>query len=102
MRILYVHYMDPESGRGGMGVHILSSTTALRDLGHEVRVLSKEHTPAVGGAGPVVDRRSALRRRIAKYVFEPRALLRLPTRLPRELAVAREFRPDVVVVRYEA
>ena len=101
MRILYVHYMDPESGRGGMGVHILSSTAALRDLGHDVFVLGKEHGAAAATA-PSRDRRSALRRRIAKYGFQPRALLRVPGRVPREMGVAREFRPDVAVVRYEA
>jgi glycosyltransferase involved in cell wall biosynthesis len=86
-----------------MGVHIRSSTEALRALGHEVWVLGKRQRAAVATVtGPLVDRRSRLRRRVAKYAFEPRALLRLPFRLPRELAPARDFRPDVAVVRYEA
>ena len=29
-------------------------------------------------------------------------MLRCPTRVPRELAIARDFKPDVAVVRYEA
>jgi glycosyltransferase involved in cell wall biosynthesis len=103
MRVLYIHYMDPESGRGGMGVHIRSSTEALRALGHEVLVLGKRHKPETAAVvGPLVDRRTRLRRQVAKYVYEPRALLRGPFRLPRELRAARAFRPDVAVVRYEA
>jgi len=103
MRILYVHYMDPESGRGGMGVHIRSSTEALRALGHEVLVFSKpQKAPTAAVVGPAVDHRSRLRRQFAKYAFEPRALLRVPLRLPREWRAARAFRPDVAVVRYEA
>ena len=103
MRILYVHYMDPESARGGMGVHIHSSTEALEQLGHDVLVLAKPETAnATAPSGPVVDRRSRTRRSIAKYGYEPRALLRCPTRVPRELAIARDFKPDVAVVRYEA
>jgi glycosyltransferase involved in cell wall biosynthesis len=95
--------MDPESGRGGMGVHIRSSTEALRALGHEVLVLGKRHRAGgVTAVGPLVDRRTWFRRRLAKYAFEPRALLRVPFRLPRELGATHAFRPDVAVVRYEA
>lgn len=101
MRIVYVHYMSPESAHGGMGVHIRSSAQALRKIGHEVLVLHNQAGSRASLNGSRPRNRSLVRRLAAKYGYQARSLLRTPVRLRRELSIVRDFRPDVVLVRYE-
>lgn len=102
MRIAYLHCIrDPEAARGGPGVHIASSTAALRELGHDVEVIG----PVIDGTTApslAVEQRSRLRRAVAAYVYEPRAILRSLWRARRDLARVRAARPDVLLARYEA
>lgn len=102
MRITYFHCIgDPHAARGGPGVHIASSTAALRDLGHSVEVIG----PAIDATrAPTATKREryAWRRAVAAYVYEPRALVRSLWNVRRELARVRATKPDVLVARYEA
>lgn len=102
MRIAYLHCIaDPYAARGGPGVHIASSTTALRALGHTVEVIG----PTIDATrAPVVTKRErhAWRRAAASYVYEPRALVRSVWRARHEVPRVRAANPDVLLARYEA
>ena len=102
MRIAYLHCIrDPEAARGGPGVHIASSTAALRELGHGVEVIGPE-IDGTKAPSLAVRQRSRLRRAVASYVYEPRAILRSLWRARLDLPRVRAAQPDVILARYEA
>ncbi len=103
MRLLYVHHKMPDHRPGGMSVHIAYSTEALRVLGHEVQVLPMlgEATGPAKTPGPE-RQRSALRKQIARFGYEPRCFVRYPMRMYKLWRAIKAYRPDVLLVRYEA
>jgi glycosyltransferase involved in cell wall biosynthesis len=103
MKILYVHYKKPGYRPGGMEVHITSFVKAMRSLGQDIHVL-----PMLGNSGhegqPAghPQSRSIIRKQIARYGYIPRAFFRYPFRGLKLIRTIRSFRPDVLLVRYEA
>ncbi len=86
-----------------MSVHIAYSTEALRALGHEVRVLPMLGEASAPSKTPGPERqRSALRKQIARFGYEPRCLIRYPLRMYKLWRAIQAYRPDVLLVRYEA
>ncbi len=99
MKILYHHRT---ASKDGQAVHIEEMIEALREQGHEVRVVAPEMPAADGGAqlGTDVGWVQRLRARLPKALYE---LLELGYSLVayRKLARAvREFKPDAVYERY--
>ncbi len=100
MRILYHHRT---ASKDGQAVHIEELIHALRELGHEVRVVA----PDVGGTeerkgdmGGQVSWVQRLREKLPRAVYE---LLELGYSLlayARLARAAREFKPDVIYERY--
>ena len=104
MRIAYLHYLVPDdTGRH----HVRQFAAGARALGHEVEVVAM-NLAAEGGQAPGsrVRRRSRLRdwavRRAGRYLHEPKELLWNAFYVPRELAILRRLRPDVLLVRDHA
>ena len=95
MKILYHHRT---ASKDGQAVHIDEMITALRELGHEVRVVAPQTTDG-DGMGAEVGWVQRLRERLPKAVYE---LLELGYTLVayRQLSrAAAEFRPDVLYER---
>lgn len=98
MRILYHHRT---ASKDGQAVHIEELIHALRELGHEVRVVA----PSVGGApggdmGAEVGWVRRLRDRLPKALYELLELAYSLLAFWRLARAAREFRPDVIYERY--
>ena len=100
MRILYHHRT---ASKDGQAVHIDEMVQALRDLGHEVRVVG----PDMGGDGDSEAEMGAeagwvksLRERLPKAVYECLELGYSLLAYRRLAHAAREFKPDVLYERY--
>jgi glycosyltransferase involved in cell wall biosynthesis len=99
MKVLYHHRT---ASRDGQAVHIDEMIQALRDLGHEVRVVS----PAVGAEGAAGDMGQKvgwahrLRALLPKAVYEFLELGYSWVAYRRLRAAVREFKPDVLYERY--
>lgn len=116
MRIAYLHYLDAADTAQH---HVRQFAAAARALGHTVDVhairappagadgmASGEMSGAVGGAEsgapPAPGGPSRLRRALARYLHEPRALAANAWYLRREISCLRAGqRPDVLLVRDE-
>src|SRR5215831_14734420 len=98
MRILYVHYKEPNYRPGGMEVHIVSSAHAIQSLGHEIQIL-----PMLGDVAPTEEgqerQRSVLRKQIARFGYEPRCFCLYPMRLQKLWRMIKTFKPNVLLVR---
>jgi glycosyltransferase involved in cell wall biosynthesis len=98
MRILYHHRT---ASKDGQAVHIDEMVQALRDLGHEVRVVA----PDMGGDGDSSMGAEAgwvkgLRERLPKALYECLELGYSLLAYRRLVQAAREFKPDVLYERY--
>ena len=95
MKILYHHRT---ASKDGQAVHIEEMIHALRELGHEVRVVA----PAQGSAdmGAEVGWVRRLRDRLPKAVYECLEIGYSLLAYLRMARVVREFRPDVIYERY--
>ncbi len=96
MKILYHHRT---ASKDGQAVHIEEMITALREQGHEVRVVAPAISSGDGAMGAEVGWVQRLRARLPQAVYE---LLELGYSVVayRHLAqAAREFRPDVLYER---
>ncbi|MCW8084794.1 glycosyltransferase family 4 protein [Sabulicella glaciei] len=96
LRILYSHRIQ---SRDGQGVHLDALVQALRQEGHEVRVVGPAayDRAELGGESSWI---SGLRRALPAAVAEVAELgYSLPAHA-RLMAAAREFRPDVIYERY--
>ncbi len=96
MRILYSHRIQ---SRDGQGVHLDSLVAALREQGHEVRVVgpSAYDQAELGGESRLV---ALIRRMLPRFAVE---LLELAYSLPSFLKLdraARDFAPDLLYERY--
>ena len=101
MRVLYHHRT---AGRNVEGVHIRGVVGALRELGHEVRVLSfpgadPEHEPE-GSREPRKGLLARLATRLPGVFFELAELAYNLVTLWRMPRVLGEFRPDFIYERY--
>jgi glycosyltransferase involved in cell wall biosynthesis len=98
MRILYHHRT---ASKDGQAVHIEEMITALREQGHEVRVVAPGgHDEPSGQMGAEVGWVARLRARLPKAVYELLELAYTLVAYRRLAAAAREFRPDVIYERY--
>lgn len=102
MRILYHHRT---ASKDGQAVHIDEMVQALRDLGHEVRVVA----PDMGGDGDADSRADMgaeagwvkrLRDHLPKALYECLELGYSLLAYRRLVQAAREFKPDVLYERY--
>jgi glycosyltransferase involved in cell wall biosynthesis len=96
MRILYSHRIQSHDGQG---VHVEEMVAALREAGHEVRVVGPSAFAAAefGGSDRRID---ALRRRLPRMVGEIAELAYNLAAIPRLTRAWREFQPDLVYERY--
>ena len=99
MRVLYHHRT---ASKDGQAVHIEEMITALREQGHEVRVVapgggSEEPSGQMGAEAGWV---AKLRARLPKAVYELMELAYTLVAYRRLAAAAREFKPDVIYERY--
>lgn len=96
MKILYHHRT---ASKDGQAVHIEEMIAALREQGHEVRVVAPatgEEGKMGGGAGWV----HRLRDSLPKAIYELLELAYTLVAYRRLAAAAREFKPDVIYERY--
>ncbi|WP_457427311.1 glycosyltransferase family 4 protein [Roseateles sp. P5_E7] len=99
MRVLYHHRT---ASKDGQAVHIEEMITALREQGHEVRVVAPgggDDEPS-GQMGAEVGWVARLRARLPKAVYELLELVYTLVAYRRVAAAAREFKPDVIYERY--
>jgi glycosyltransferase involved in cell wall biosynthesis len=98
MRVLYHHRT---ASKDGQAVHIEEMIAALREQGHEVRVVAPGgHDEASGQMGAEVSWVAQLRARCPKAVYELMELAYTGVAYRRLAAAAREFKPDVIYERY--
>lgn len=103
MRIAYLHYLF--SRQDGTRDRTRQFLDAIRGLGHEVEMrglnLAPVETASADGTPPPLwlRLRGALKRRLGRYLHDPKDILWNPRYLRRELAVLSELEPDVVMVR---
>jgi len=99
MRVLYHHRT---ASKDGQAVHIEEMITALREQGHEVRVVAPgggDDEPS-GQMGAEVGWVARLRARLPKAVYELMELAYTLVAYRRLAAAANEFKPDVIYERY--
>jgi len=96
MKILYHHRT---ASKDGQAVHIEEMIAALRDLGHEVKVVSPDagDDEMLGGEVGWVQK---LKRVLPKAIYELLELSYSVIAYTRLAHAAREFRPDVIYERY--
>lgn len=99
MRVLYHHRT---ASKDGQAVHIEEMITALREQGHEVRVVAPGggHDEPRGQMGAEVGWVAKLRARLPKAVYELMELAYTLVAYRRLAAAAHEFKPDVIYERY--
>ena len=95
VRILYHHRT---ASKDGQAVHIDEMIGALRELGHEVRVVAPESAEGAG-MGAKVGWVHRLRDRLPKAVYELLELGYSWVAYRQLMAAAREFKPDVLYER---
>lgn len=95
MKVLYHH---STASKDGQAVHIEEMIHAMRELGHEVRVVA----PEIGGGdmGAEAGWVTGLRDRLPKAVYECQELGYSLLAYLRLARAAREFRPVVIYERY--
>ena len=99
MKILYHHRT---ASKDGQAVHIEEMITALREQGHEVRVVAPgggDDEPS-GRMGAEVGWVARLRARLPKAIYELLELAYTLVAYRRLAAAAGEFKPDVIYERY--
>lgn len=96
MRILYHHRT---ASRDGQAVHIEELVGALRELGHEVRVVAPEISTS-SGMGDDAGWVHRLKAVLPKALYEVLELGYTLLAYRRLAAAAREFRPDFIYERY--
>lgn len=98
MRVLYHHRT---ASKDGQAVHIEEMITALREQGHEVRVVAPgQGDERAGEMGAEVGWVARLRARLPKALYELLELGYTLVAYRRLAAAAREFKPDVIYERY--
>jgi glycosyltransferase involved in cell wall biosynthesis len=99
MRIAYLHYLC----HGATGLHHVDQfASAARDLGHEVLVHAMNLAPGGSSGAPdggVARLRRAAKRRLGRYLHEPKELLWNLRYVKLETELVRSIKPDVLLVR---
>src|SRR5581483_11143385 len=97
MKILYHHRTQGEEPES---IHINSVVMALRDLGHEVKVVGPaevgSHAPASGKPSWA----ARVKRAVPRAVFEVLQVVYNGVALWRLRRAVREFKPDLIYERY--
>lgn len=96
MKILYHHRT---ASKDGQAVHIDELIGALREQGHEVRIVAPQVADS-GGMGAKVGWVHALKARLPKAAYELLELAYSLVAYRRLLRAARDFKPDVIYERY--
>ncbi len=96
MKILYHHRT---ASKDGQAVHIEELIGALRELGHEVRIVAPE-VGAGGGMGDDATLVHKLKAALPKALYEFLELAYSLVAYRRLLKAAREFEPDIIYERY--
>lgn len=101
MRIAYLNYEWDLQESVGAAAHISELTAGLRRLGHEVLPSNRRRRRE----GPVTLRPTGAqpaswRARLAPWLHESSALLRVPRHWREEIRLLTEQKPDVVLARY--
>jgi len=101
VHIAYLHYLVASDTAQN---HVRQFVEAVRSLGHRVDTYSMNLHPSevpdgVGSTSALSVLRRILKRRFSRYVHELKELLWNCIYIPRELAVLRRARPDVLLVR---
>lgn len=96
MKILYHHRT---ASKDGQAVHIEELIGALRQLGHEVRVVAPEISPS-GGMGEDATLVHKLKAALPKALYELLELAYSFAAYRRLVRAAREFEPDFIYERY--
>ncbi len=97
MKILYHHRT---ASKDGQAVHIEEMIHALRELGHQVRVVAPTPHAGDGQMGAQVSWVQRLRERLPKAFYELLELAYSLLAYRRLAAAVREFQPDVLYERY--
>lgn len=97
MKILYHHRT---ASKDGQAVHIEEMIHALRELGHEVRVVGPAAADGKQGMGGQSSWVAKLRAHLPKAVYELMELAYSLVAYRRLAKAAREFQPDVLYERY--
>lgn len=97
MRILYHHRT---ASKDGQAVHIEELIAALRELGHEVRVVAPDISAAEGAMGAEAGWVQRLKTHLPKALYELLELAYSFHAYRRLRQAAREFRPDFIYERY--
>ena len=101
MRIADLHYLvEQDTGRH----HVRQFADAVAALGHRIEVRAMNLAPggSDGGTGTRASLRAALKRRLGRYLHEPKEILWNLPYVRRELPLLRALRPDVLLVRDHA
>ena len=101
MHIAYLHYLVADDTARH---HVRQFADGVRSLGHQIEVFAMNLHPADGGGAAGLRSissgvRSALKRRLGRYLHEPKELLWNVRYVWRELALLKVARPDVLLVR---
>jgi len=96
MKIAYFHYLY---GDGTPLNHVRQFASATRELGHEVEIHSMNPAPLGTAPSMTALARRSLKKRLSRYLHEPKELLANLPYIKRELDVLRSTRPDVALVR---
>lgn len=97
MRILYHHRT---ASKDGQAVHIEELIAALRELGHEVRVVAPDISAAEGTMGAEAGWVQRLKTHLPKALYELLELAYSFHAYRRLRQAVREFRPDFIYERY--
>ncbi len=97
MKILYHHRT---ASKDGQAVHIEELITALRALGHEVRVVGPAGSAAGGSMGDDSTWVHKLKATLPKALYELLELAYTLLAYRRLAAVARDYHPDLIYERY--
>lgn len=97
MKILYHHRT---ASKDGQAVHIEEMIAALREQGHEVRVVAPEVSEGGEGMGAKVGWVHRLKAALPKAAYELLELAYSVVAYRKLMAAAREFRPDVLYERH--
>lgn len=102
MKILYFNYLwTHERSSDGPSIQVRQIANALRNLGHDVRVYFQRHSTSKGNRRAANGNyKTVLRRRLAKYLYEPREVILNFKYLYTENKLIQRESPDLIITRF--